>query len=95
MNYEEKIKELTERIEKLEKAENKRILKRNIKIALKIIEITIIIVIILTVYYKINNTLIKPYKNKVDYIEEKVNTVEKFVKDKWNAIQKYNPFSNQ
>ena len=94
MNYEEKIKELTERIEQLEKAENKRKLKRNIKITIKVIEILAILTIILITYYQINTKLIKPYKDKIDYLEEKINTVENFAKEKWESIKKYNPFTN-
>ena len=90
MNYEEKIKELTTRIEKLEKAENKRILKRKIQLSLKISKIIIILLIILTLYIK----LIKPYKTRIDSIEQKVNSVETFVQEKWKTLQKYNPFTS-
>ncbi len=94
MNYEEKIKELNDRIEKLEKAEARRVLKKKIKISFEISKVVIIVIILVSGYFYINNKLIKPYKDKIDYVEEKVNYVEKFVKDKWNSIQKYNPFSN-
>ena len=94
MNYEEKIKELNDRIEKLEKAEAKRVLKKKIKISFEVSKVVIIVIILVSGYFYINNKLIKPYKDKIDYVEEKVNYVEKFVKDKWNSIQKYNPFSN-
>ena len=39
MNYEEKIKELTERIEFLEKKEHTRIIKRRIEITFKLIKL--------------------------------------------------------
>ena len=94
MNYEEKIKELNDRIEKLEKAEARRVLKKKIKISFEVSKVVIIVIILVSGYFYINNKLIKPYKDKIDYVEEKVNYVEKFVKDKWNSIQKYNPFSN-
>ena len=50
MNNEEKIRELTERIEKLEKAENKRITKKRIEIGLKITKVLIIIILIFIAY---------------------------------------------
>ena len=85
MNYEEKIKELSDRIEKLEKYENKRQLKRKIQFSLKVLKVIIVIVVIYIKY-------VQPYKEKIDYVDEKVNTVESFVKDKWEMIRKYNPF---
>ena len=88
MNYEEKIKELSDRIEKLEKYENKRQLKRKIQFSLKVLKVIIVLVVIVVVYIK----YVQPYKEKIDYVEEKVNTVESFVKDKWEMIRKYNPF---
>ena len=94
MNYEEKIKELTERIEYLEKKEHKRELKKKIKLTWTIIKILIVIIILLFTYYSIYKKIIKPYQNKVDYIEEKVNNVESFVQEKWKSIKKYIPFQN-
>ena len=93
MDYENKIKELTERIEKLEKAENKRIAKRKIKIIFNALKILIIIIALVWGYIYINNNYIKPYKEKIDYVNDKVNTIESFVEDKWKSIQKYNPFN--
>ena len=93
MNYEEKIKELTERIEVLEKAENKRIAKRKIKTIFTTIKFVIIIGILLFGYIYINNHYIKPYKEKIDYVNNKVNSIESFIDDKWKTIQKYNPFN--
>ncbi len=90
MNYEEKIKELTERIEFLEKKEHTRIIKRRIEITFKLIKLLIIIILLFKVY-----TYIKPYKEKIDNIENKVDTVENYVKDKWNNISKYNPFTKK
>lgn len=88
MNYEEKIKELNERIEVLEKAEHKRIVKKRIEITFNVIKIIIIILLLIKVYL-----YIKPYKEKIDNIDAKVDTVENYVKDKWNNLQKYNPFN--
>ena len=93
MNYEEKIKELTERIEVLEKAENKRIVKRKIKIIFSTLKTVIILGVILFGYIYINNNYIKPYKEKIDYVNDKVETIESFVDDKWQSIQKFNPFN--
>lgn len=92
MNYEEKIQELSERIAILEKAENKRKTKKKIQITLEIIKILVIFTIIFIVYININNKIIKPYKEKIDYVEDKVNSVEKIVQDKWDIIKSYNPF---
>lgn len=90
MNYEEKIKELTERIEVLEKAEHKRIIKKRVELTYKIIKILIIILLLFMLY-----SYIKPYKEKIDNIENKVDTVENYVKDKWSNIKNYNPFNEQ
>lgn len=89
MNYEEKIKELTERVEKLEKAENKRIIKRRIEIITKIVIGIIIIILLFMAYNYVNNTIIKPYKEKIDYVNEKVDTVQNFVDDKFGGLSKY------
>ena len=94
MNYEEKIKELTERIEYLEKKEKKRELKKKIKITWTILKVLTIIIILLLSYYHIYIKIIKPYQNKIDYIEEKDNTVESFVQEKWKNIKKYIPLTN-
>lgn len=87
MTNEEKIIELTKRIEILEAAENKRITKRKIKIAYELAKIIILIVILLTAYLYINSKVIKPYKEKVDYINDKVNNVQNFVEDKFNSFK--------
>ena len=93
MNYEEKIKELTERIEVLEKTENKRIVKRRISIGLNILKFIIIIGLLLFAYIYVNNHYIKPYKEKIDYVNEKVETIQSFIDNKWQSIQKLNPFN--
>lgn len=87
MTNEEKIIELTKRIEILEAAENKRITKRKIKIAYELAKIIILIVILLSAYLYINSKVIKPYKEKVDYINDKVNNVQNFVEDKFNSFK--------
>ncbi len=89
MNYEEKIRELTERIEKLEKAENKRVLKRKIEIGTKIVIGLIIVILLVVAYIHINNTIIKPYKEKIDYVNEKVDKVQGFIDDKLGGLSKY------
>ena len=89
MNYEEKIRELTERVEKLEKAENKRIIKRRIEIGTKIVIGIIILVLLIMAYIHINNTIIKPYKEKIDYVDEKVDKVQGFIDDKLGRLSKY------
>ena len=89
MSTEEKIRELTERVEKLEKAENKRIIKRRIEIITKIVIGIIIIILLFMAYNYVNNTIIKPYKEKIDYVNEKVDTVQNFVDDKLGGFSKY------
>ena len=87
MTNEEKIIELTKRIEILEAAEKKRITKRKIKIAYELTKIIILIVILLTAYLYVNNNVIKPYKEKVDIINNKVNNVENYIEDKYNNFK--------
>ncbi len=88
MDYENKIKELTNRIEKLEKEENKRIIKRKIKITWTIVKIVTILIIALVTYHYIQNKIIKP----INTVEEKINTVETSIQEKWKTIKKYIPF---
>lgn len=87
------IEELNKRIEYLEKKELKRTRKKQIDITLKILKIIIILAIIFIVYVNINKKLIKPYTEKVDYVEEKVNSVETFVHEKWESLKNINPFN--
>ena len=72
MNYEEKIKELTERVEILEEAERKRIRRKRIRIILKLIKWIIIIGLLYYGYTYVNDKYIKPYKDKLDFINEKI-----------------------
>lgn len=89
---ENKIRELNERVQFLEKQELKRSRKKHLQLILKVLEILIVIVVIFIFYIQINNKLIKPYKEKMDYVEEKVSSVESFVHEKWNLIQQLFPF---
>ena len=89
MNYEEKIRELTQRIEKLEKEENKRILKRRIEIGTKVVIGLIVMALLVAAYIYVNNTIIKPYKEKIDYVNEKVDTVQNFIDEKFGGLSKY------
>ena len=94
MNYEEKIQELTKRIIILEKAEQKRINKRKREIIFQIIKFTLLILILLSGYIYINNKPIKPYQERIDYVDKKINNVENFLDEKWsNIINKYYPFT--
>lgn len=93
MNYEEKIQELTNRITILEKAEQKRINKRKREITFQIIKFTLLIIILLSGYIYINNKLIKPYQERIDYVDQKIDDVENFLDEKWDILQKYNPFT--
>ncbi len=84
MSSEERIKELTERIEVLEKAEHKRKVKRKIQIAWGLIKLTVFIALIVMAY-----NYIKPYKEKIDSASEKVDKVEKYINDKIGGLNKY------
>ena len=84
MNSEEKIRELTERIEKLEKAENKRVIKRRIQITFSIIKLLIIIVLLIMAY-----NYIKPYKEKIDNVTDKVDKVENYIDSKLGGLNRY------
>ena len=84
MNYEGKIEELTKRIEFLEKKERKRIIKARIALFFKLIILGMIIFALYKTYM-----FIKPYKEKIDAIDEKINTVTETI----NGIKKYNIFN--
>ena len=95
----QKIDELTKKIEFLERQEKKRIKKRKIAITLKIIKYVTVIAIILIIYTKFNNSFIKPTKEKVDFVEEKISSVDgkvdeigDTIKEKWDKIKDLNPF---
>lgn len=94
-----KIDELTQKVEFLEKQEKKRITKKKIDTTLKIIKYATIITLILIVYTKFNNTFIKPTKEKIDFVEEKISSVDikvdkigDNIKEKWESIKNINPF---
>lgn len=89
MSSEERIRALEERVEKLEKAENKRIIKRRIEIGTRIVIGIIILVLLIMAYIHINNTIIKPYKEKIDYVNDKVDKVQGFIDDKLGGLSKY------
>ncbi len=82
MSNEEKIIELTKRVEELEKAENKRIKKKKIKIAYELTKIAIIVGALLYGYIYINVKVIKPYKEKVDAINNKVDETKEYLNEK-------------
>ena len=84
MSSEEKIKALEERIEVLEKAENKRKVKKTINLIWGLIKLGIFIALIFIAW-----SYIKPYKEKIDMASEKVETVEKYINDKFGGIKSY------
>lgn len=84
MSSEEKIRELTERIEVLEKAEHKRMVKRNIGLAWGLIKLGVFVVLIFMAW-----NFIKPYKEKVDMVSEKVDKVESYINDKLGGLKNY------
>ena len=75
-DLERKIVELNERIDTLEKKEQKRKRKENAKVFFSIIKLLIVIGVLVFGYIYVNNKFIKPYKEKMDYIEEKVDKVQ-------------------
>ena len=79
MNYEEKIQELTKRIEKLEKAEQKRIIKKRIEIITRISMFLITIIVIFLLWNYVNNSYIKPYKESIDKVNEKIDTIDNYL----------------
>ena len=93
MDYEQRILELEKRIQFLEKMENKRITKRKIKIIFEVGKLLLLVTLIVGGYMYIYNNYIKPYKENIDYFNEKIENVENFIDEKWDLINKYNPFS--
>lgn len=89
MNYEEQITELKRRIEFLENEEKKRISKKKIKIAFEISKILIIFILFGMIYF----SYIKPIKDKIDYVEDKISNVEIFIDEKISLLDKFNLFS--
>ena len=94
-----KIDELTQKVAFLEKEEKKRVRKRKINTTLKILKISAIVLILLMFYIKINNKIIKPTREKLDFVEEKISNVDEkvdkvgdYLKDKWEGIKNINPF---
>ena len=87
MNYEEKIQELTKRIEKLEKAEQKRIIKKRIEIITRISMFLIAIIVIFLLWNYVNNSYIKPYKESIDKVNEKIDTIDNYLDDPIGKIK--------
>ena len=84
MSSEEKIKELTERIEVLEKKEHRREVKKTIGLVWGLIKLGAFIAVIIIGY-----NYIKPYKEKIDKVNEKVDSVENYINDKFGGLSKY------
>ena len=94
-----KIDELTKKVEFLENQEKKRIKSKNFKTFLKILKIAVIVGIVLFIGIKINNKIVKPTREKLDFVEEKIKVVDEkvdwvgnFQKDKVDSIKGLNPF---
>ena len=94
-----KIDELTKKVEFLENQEKKRIKSKNFKTFLKILKIAIIVGIVLFIGIKINNKIVKPTREKLDFVEEKIKVVDEkvdgvgdYIKDKWDSLKGINPF---
>lgn len=71
-----KINELNERIDYLEKREQKRKRKETTRLVFNLLKAVVIIAALVYGYIYVNNNFIKPYKEKVDYIEEKIDKVQ-------------------
>ncbi len=82
MNYEEQILELKKRIEILEKAEHKRVVKRRREIIFRIVKFVVVTGVLVWGILFVYNNYVKPYKEKIDYYGEKIDNVESYVKDK-------------
>ena len=94
-----KIDELTKKVEFLENQEKKRIKEKKIKTAFKITKIAVIVGIVLFIGIKINNKIVKPTREKLDFVEEKIKVVDEkvdgvgdFLKDKVDSLKGLNPF---
>lgn len=87
MSSEDKIMELTKRIEVLEAAENKRKTKKKIKIAYEITKIAIVLGLLLAGYIYINVKVIKPYKETVNKVNDKVNNIQDFFTDNTDKVK--------
>ncbi len=57
------------------------------------VKIVVIIGILIYGYIYINNNLIKPYQERVDFVDDKIDSVVDYVTDKWEGLEKYNPFN--
>ena len=84
-----KIKELENRIERLEKIENTRRTTRLIKALVKVIILIGILIGLWIGYNYVNETYIKPYKKTVDEIKETYDTVKKSNFSLDNIIKNY------
>ena len=84
MSSEEKIKALEERIEVLEKAEHKRNVKKGIKLAWGLTKLIVVIVLVFMAW-----SYIKPYKEKIDMVSEKVDKVEEFISSKFSGFKSF------
>ena len=84
MSSEEKIKALEERIEVLEKAEHKRNVKKGIKLAWGLTKLIVVIVLVFMAW-----SYIKPYKEKIDMVSEKVDKVEECISSKFSGFKSF------
>lgn len=86
MNYEEQILELKKRIEVLEKAEHKRIVKRRREITFRIVKFVVVTIALVWGILFVYNNYVKPYKEKIDNYYEKIDNVESYIKDRINIF---------
>ena len=71
-----KVKELENRLERLEKIENRRKTLTLIKILIKVIIIIALLIGLWIGYNYVNNTYIKPYKETMDEIKETYDNIK-------------------
>ena len=90
MNYEEEIKKLNARVEKLEKAEKKRQITKWIKLSIDLIGLIVLIILFIKAY-----SFLKDYKeqlDKVQTIEDQLNLSGDYLQEQLDNINKYNLF---
>jgi hypothetical protein len=77
-DLDKRVKELEDRVKSLEKIENRRKSLKTASILIKLFIFSFIVVALWYGYTYVRKTYIKPYKEKIDTIEEKYNSLKNF-----------------
>ena len=77
-DLEKRIEELEDKVRVLEKAEKKRKRMKTASILVKVFIFSFIVVAVWYGYSYATTKYIKPYKEKIDVIEEKINSLKNF-----------------